>query len=73
MAQPKLMWIFGDRAIVNQTIKPLMIRVNNPIVTNTTGSDMMVMTGLIMALTAEKIRPASKNVAIDIGTELSVS
>lgn len=50
-----------------------MIRVNNPIVTNTTGSDMMVMTGLIMALTAEKMRPASKNVAIDIGTELSVS
>ena len=73
MAQPKLMWIFGDSAIVSQTIKPLMIKVNNPIVTNTTGSDMMVTIGLMMALTAEKIRPASKNVAIDIGTEFSVS
>lgn len=67
------MWILGDMAIVSHTIKPLMIRVNSPIVTRTNGSDSNVMMGLITALTAEKISPASKKVAIDIGTEFSVS
>lgn len=73
MAQPKLMWIFGEIAIVNQTINPLIMIVNKPIVTKTNGSDKTVMTGLIIALMAEKINPANKNVATDIGTELSVS
>lgn len=73
MAQPKLMWIFGEMAIVNQTINPLIMIVNKPIVTKTNGNDKTVMTGLIIALMAEKINPANKNVATDIGTELSVS
>lgn len=47
--------------------------VNKPIVTKTNGNDKTVMTGLIIALMAEKISPANKNVATDIGTELSVS
>lgn len=67
------MWIFGEIAIVNQTISPLIMMVNKPIVTKTNGNDKTVMTGLIMALMAEKISPANKNVATDIGTELSVS
>lgn len=67
------MWIFGEMAIVNQTISPLIMIVNKPIVTKTNGSDKTVMTGLIIALMAEKINPANKNVATDIGTELSVS
>ena len=50
-----------------------MMIVNKPIVTKTNGSDKTVMTGLIMALMAEKINPANKNVATDMGTELSVS
>ena len=67
------MWIFGEMAIVSQTINPLIMIVNKPIVTKTNGSDKTVMKGLIMALMAEKINPANKNVATDIGTELSVS
>lgn len=69
----KLMWILGEIAMVSQTIKPLITSVNKPMVTKTNGSDRTVIIGLITALTAEKISPASKNVAIDIGTELSVS
>ena len=65
--------MFGEMAIVSQTINPLIMIVNRPIVTKTNGNDKTVMTGLIMALMAEKINPANKNVATDIGTELSVS
>ena len=73
MAQPKLMWILGEMAIVSQTMKPLITNVNSPIVTRTNGSDSNVITGLMIALTAEKIRPASRKVATDIGTEFNVS
>ena len=46
---------------------------NNPIVTRTNGNERMVMTGLTMALTAENIKPDSKNVATAVGALVSVS
>ena len=73
MAQPKLMWMLGEIAIASHTMKPLIITVNKPIVTRTNGNDNRVTIGRITALTAEKIRPANKKVATDMGTELSVS
>lgn len=62
----------GAMATVSHTMNPLITIVNNPIVTSTNGSDKMVTTGLIIALTAENIKPASKNVATVIGTVINV-
>lgn len=73
IAQPKLIWMLGEMAMVTHTIKPLITNVNSPIVTKTKGSDRTVMTGLIIVLTAEKMSPASRKVATDIGTEFNVS
>lgn len=73
IAPPKLIEIFGTKFTASQTIKPLIISVKIPKVTTINGIDTKVKIGLTIVFTAEKIRPANKNVATDVHALIACS